>query len=251
MPIIRTLMLEWNPEDPHGHYCRKYNANHLDYVMCPVDGDVAEIDGEDGFTSRVDTCSLHDDCKCPEHRWFFEIDCAECVLRRPIACACAASRRVDGHAGSVLSRQVHVTSHHGAVLDIFTAVERVMSDVYDDVRKARVWNGEEVKTVWYVLPTSRADATQDVLDAVAVWQAEQDRQEEERLAALRRAEEEREAREPRKGRRVRVVRGRKVPIGTEGECFWRGASAYGERVGLKDASGTVHWTAVGNVQAVE
>lgn len=33
----------------------------------------------------------------------------------------------------------------------------------------------------------------------------------------------------RKGRRVRVVRGRKVPIGTEGDVFWHGADRYAPR----------------------
>lgn len=36
-----------------------------------------------------------------------------------------------------------------------------------------------------------------------------------------------------KGYRVRVARGRKVPIGTEGVVFWVGASQYGMRVGLR------------------
>ncbi len=60
-----------------------------------------------------------------------------------------------------------------------------------------------------------------------------------------------------KGKTIKVVRGRKVPQGTIGECIWFGAgksySYYdrgSERVGLKDSSGTVHWTAASNVEVV-
>ena len=51
-----------------------------------------------------------------------------------------------------------------------------------------------------------------------------------------------------KGTPLRVVRGRKVPVGTRGRCFWIGETKYGTRVGLNDAEGTTHWTARGNVE---
>jgi hypothetical protein len=59
-----------------------------------------------------------------------------------------------------------------------------------------------------------------------------------------------------KGKTIAVVKGRKVPIGTTGECFWLGSAggrrgiSFGDRVGLKDASGTVHWLAADNVEVV-
>jgi hypothetical protein len=59
-----------------------------------------------------------------------------------------------------------------------------------------------------------------------------------------------------KGKIIKVVRGRKVPQGTTGECIWFGAgksySYYGagSRVGLKEPNGTVHWTAADNVEVV-
>ncbi len=60
-----------------------------------------------------------------------------------------------------------------------------------------------------------------------------------------------------KGKIIKVVRGRKVPQGTIGECIWlgagRGYSYYdrgSDRVGLKDSSGTVHWTAASNCEVV-
>lgn len=59
-----------------------------------------------------------------------------------------------------------------------------------------------------------------------------------------------------KGRKVRVEGGRKVPVGTEGTVFWVGeAQGYDARVkgptrvGIKDASGKVHWTAADNCVA--
>lgn len=54
-----------------------------------------------------------------------------------------------------------------------------------------------------------------------------------------------------KGREVVVVKGRKVPKGTTGEVFWTGESTWGPRVGFKDAAGTVHWTAMGNVEVTD
>lgn len=52
------------------------------------------------------------------------------------------------------------------------------------------------------------------------------------------------------GAPARVVRGRKVPQGTEGTVVWAGEGDFGPRVGLRDAAGYVHWTAAGNIQVV-
>lgn len=60
-------------------------------------------------------------------------------------------------------------------------------------------------------------------------------------------------------KRVKVVKGRKVPLGTEGNLFWMGTycrSPYGDpwgiytsiRVGIKDDAGNVHWTSVDNIE---
>ena len=54
-----------------------------------------------------------------------------------------------------------------------------------------------------------------------------------------------------KGQVVRVVKGRKVALGTEGTVFWVGEGKYdGYRVGMKTESGETHWTAVSNVAPV-
>lgn len=49
---------------------------------------------------------------------------------------------------------------------------------------------------------------------------------------------------------VRVVKGRKVPVGTEGEVFWLGDKGWGYSVGFKTAEGEKHFTALGNVESV-
>lgn len=53
------------------------------------------------------------------------------------------------------------------------------------------------------------------------------------------------------GKRVRVAKGRKVAVGTEGECFWLGETQYGRRAGIRDDQGQVHWTAYDNVEVAE
>ena len=61
---------------------------------------------------------------------------------------------------------------------------------------------------------------------------------------------------------VRVVKGRKVPIGTVGEVFWMGSqdySKYGDpwgiytkyRCGIRDWRGNVYWTSLDNVEVIE
>jgi hypothetical protein len=55
-----------------------------------------------------------------------------------------------------------------------------------------------------------------------------------------------------RGKQVVVVRGRKVPKGTTGECFWVGEDRFGGlRIGFTDAAGTTHWTAKSNVEVVD
>ena len=72
-----------------------------------------------------------------------------------------------------------------------------------------------------------------------------------RIEAAERARVEYEAKKPRKGYVCRVVRGKKVPLGTEGTCVWLGETKYGLRVGLKvEGQAETVWTAAGNVEAV-
>lgn len=69
-----------------------------------------------------------------------------------------------------------------------------------------------------------------------------------------------QAKVPAKGMTLKVVKGRKVPVGTVGECIWTGERSYSQwqakygaanlRVGIKDADGNVHWTDASNVEVV-
>lgn len=105
--------------------------------------------------------------------------------------------------------------------------------------------------------TSRVDATPEVMERYKAHLAERERKYWEERKAV-------EARTPSKGKMLKVVKGRKVPLGTVGVCIWTGTASYGgyqghrkwlggrttERVGLKDETGTVHWTAASNVEVL-
>jgi hypothetical protein len=54
----------------------------------------------------------------------------------------------------------------------------------------------------------------------------------------------------RKGRLVRVVRGRKVPLGTEGVVLRADVGQWGPRVCIKTATGEIHWSSPNNVECV-
>jgi len=123
-------------------------------------------------------------------------------------------------------------THKGLVLrGPMTSEVRVMSDIYSYQTRCLVWDPEkgcpEEVVVWtdfdlYDGPYGEpvVDATPEVMTA---YRAFLDKQE-----ALAKAAEEAGAREkalrewnpPKIGRRMRVVRGRKVPKGTEGTVFW-------------------------------
>lgn len=131
---------------------------------------------------------------------------------------------------------------------------RLMSDVYGSAAFATVYTGGTFSEVYAWCEMS--DCLQPKVDAPAelitmfsehLEQRKIEAAERERLESERRAAEM--ARQPAKGRRIRVVRGRKVPKGTEGVCVWIGDGTYGRRVGIKDDAGNVHWTAASNVEA--
>lgn len=62
---------------------------------------------------------------------------------------------------------------------------------------------------------------------------------------------------PHKGKFAKVIKGRKVPIGTTGEIIWYGTGKkynYNDkpsmRVGIKDNNNAVHWTDANNVEVL-
>lgn len=105
---------------------------------------------------------------------------------------------------------------------------------------------------WTYANGASVDATPEVQAAYAAMQHD---------AAVARdiAREAAEAATPYKGRTVRVVKGRKVPIGTTGVVFYREQSKYQSRyrtfldapayrIGFRDAAGDTHFTADSNVE---
>jgi hypothetical protein len=96
-----------------------------------------------------------------------------------------------------------------------------------------------------------AEATVDApAEAVAAYNSkiEAERKSSKEAAELKALIEE--AARLEKGKRVRVVRGRKVPHGTEGEVFWVGYTRYGRRVGFTGTDGQTYWTAASNVEVI-
>ena len=49
---------------------------------------------------------------------------------------------------------------------------------------------------------------------------------------------------------VKVVKGRKIPIGTEGEIFWMGNTKYGASIGLRLLDGSKVFTSPSNVRCI-
>lgn len=150
------------------------------------------------------------------------------------------------------------TTHVGLVLETREYNGRDDSDFY-----AVVWNPEKGATErveyastrgWTYPNNAVVDATPEVLEAFNVWSAANHAAAEAaaKLARDKALKEQiiAEAKVPRKGDKVVVVKGRKVKKGTEGECIWAGSGDWGPRVGLKDAAGTVHWMAAGNVERI-
>jgi len=140
--------------------------------------------------------------------------------------------------------------------DTFTGCcvsEREMNGYNDSDFYMTVWDETEQKFKSIMFATtrgwtypclaSRVDATEEVMARYqAKLQAEREQAQAERDARIKRT--------PAKGKTLKVVKGRKVKIGTVGLCIWAGSSNYGDRVGIKTDDGQVHWTAASNVEVV-
>ena len=129
---------------------------------------------------------------------------------------------------------------------------------------AVVWAGDRLKHVTYT--TTRGggtddnyvvlDATPEVVDAVTAWQTTIN------LGDIRAREISDLAHAigdfatPGQGKRVRVVRGRKVKVGTVGEVFWTGPgfARYGStstRIGIRGDDSETYWTDANNAQVID
>ena len=155
-------------------------------------------------------------------------------------------RKLEEYSGQKLDNLWLYETHHGLCISDYERNGYNDSDWY-----MVVWNHEKqapesiefASTRGWSYPCygSRPDATPEVIALYAAYQAEAERK-------YREERERAEAARPARGKVLKVVRGRKVSIGTMGTCFWVGDSRWGKRVGIKDAAGTVHWTAISNVE---
>jgi hypothetical protein len=122
------------------------------------------------------------------------------------------------------------------------------SDFYMTVWNVEKGQPEEIEfasTRGWCYPSfgSYVDATPEVLEAYEKWVSA--KREVARLAAI-----EEEKRTPKVRKEVKVVRGRKVPIGTLGRVFWIGSNHWGTSVGIETASGDRHFTSIKNVEVI-
>jgi len=180
--------------------------------------------------------------------------CRDLVAKRSGECP----RIVDTVDGGL--RCYTVESWIGRVCRLSQKNERIMSDVWATCFYAHVLTADgKVRIVGYgndEFGGGRAtvDADETVMAAYleAERQAEQERRRAEEIAveAARREREREEAAAPRRGRTVRVVRGRKVPLGTTGTVGWYGETRYGIRVGIDTDKGERVWTDANNVEVV-
>jgi hypothetical protein len=154
-----------------------------------------------------------------------------------------------------------VAQHIGMTVKVITREERVMSDVYADVTYAVCYipSKDAFESVYVRAhfecdqsgSYADVDATEEVEARYAAYLAEIEAarvaDEKARFEALRMAE----AKRPAKGRTLRVVRGRKVPVGTTGVCFFVGQGRYTGRVGM-NVQGRPEpvWVDERNVEAV-
>ena len=145
-------------------------------------------------------------------------------------------------------------SHHGLVLDLGEHNGYHDSDFF-----ALVWSDELGRPTEVTYGTTRAwtyannatvDATEGALLKWAAWRAVREAEQAEQGVVLREERARIDAHLPFPGVRVRVVKGRKVPVGTEGVCFHLKAGSWGDRCGFTDNDGDTHWTAADNVERV-
>lgn len=132
---------------------------------------------------------------------------------------------------------------------------RIMSDVWEDLHYAEVWDDstQSIKRVhigttgWDFEGAATVDASPEdmakaheyrVAQLIKTYHAENERRINSAVERATTVE---------KGKEIEVVRGRKVPIGTRGECFWMGENRWGVAVGIRLANGEAAFTAITNV----
>ncbi len=152
---------------------------------------------------------------------------------------------------------VETVTFTNCVVKSYAREERVMSDVYDFVNRAVVFNVETNSFDDIPVYNFQLDSITVTVDASPAIESlyilsEEVKAAEAKLNELKRSMNRQieSMKAPVKGRTIKVVKGRKVPVGTVGTCCWVGESRYGVRVGLKTPAGETLWTAASNVEAV-
>ena len=154
------------------------------------------------------------------------------------------------------------TLYECRVVKTYGREERIMSDVWAWVSYAVIWTEEErPKTIVCgnsEFPSgteAKVDAPPEIAEKYAAW-------EEGVARAHKDYENERDynrrlrtAMTPAKGKKVRIVKGRKVPRETIAEAIWYGRdkyNRYGHRVGLKvNGNENPVWINAENVEVVD
>jgi len=167
------------------------------------------------------------------------------------------ARSVPGDWTSPRVRTGEVT-YAGRVLHIDTTLDRVMSDVWEYMTYATVWDDAEGRPTKVFLrgegcetsAEAEVDATTETVAAYDAWKAARAAEKAAADEARLEAQAEARVREVRRGCRAVVARGRKVAKGTEGRVFWLGQGDYGWRAGLETDDGQTVWVALSNLDRV-
>jgi hypothetical protein len=151
---------------------------------------------------------------------------------------------INGAEPAMFRVKSDVESFVGCVVLIRNRVERIMSDVWDDVTYAVVWDAEatafrevhvrcsEFSGHWRAC-VATVDGTPEVFELYEahlvgdLFRKKLDAYDREVYARLV------EAATIRNGRKVRVVRGRKIPQGTEGIVFYQKEGRWGTQLGIR------------------
>lgn len=159
-------------------------------------------------------------------------------------------------AAHTYDNNVLVASEIGLTVKVYSESVQVMSDIFEyqtfavcynpatDSFESRYVNSDYGSTTAY----AEVDAEPELMVRYAAWIVEQAAENAGFHHSRELDEARNELRHVKYGRNVKVVRGRKVPVGTTGRVFWTGDSKYGTRVGIELASGERVFTATHNVE---
>lgn len=138
-----------------------------------------------------------------------------------------------------------VASEIGLTVEVDRESVRVMSDIWEMHTYAVCYDAEKdsfqklyVNSDYGTTPAyAEVDAEPELLVRYAAWQVEKEAEAAGRRHAADLAHDLEELKDLARGRTVKVVRGRKVPVGTTGRIYWYGEGRYGMRVGIELLSG--------------